>query len=79
MQEAALVEEDAERILTIPGIEPIITASFLAYAPEMEGFMQGRDFAAWPAASFPSGIRPAARRGRPTQASWGNPTYDVRY
>ena len=47
MWEAALLDEDAQRIRTIPGIGPIIAAAFLAYAPEMESFMQGRDFAAW--------------------------------
>ena len=47
MWEAALPDEDALRIRTIPGIGPIIAAAFLACAPEMESFMQGRDFAAW--------------------------------
>ena len=47
MREAALADEDAMRIRTIPGIGPINAAAFLACAPEMEGFEQGRDFAAY--------------------------------
>ena len=47
MREAALANEDAMRIQTIPGIGPINAAAFLAYAPELIEFEQGRDFAAW--------------------------------
>ena len=47
MREATLADEDAMRIRTIPGIGPINAAAFLALAPEMIEFAQGRDFAAW--------------------------------
>ena len=47
MREEALANEDAMRIQTIPGIGPINAAAFIAHAPEMTEFEQGRDFAAW--------------------------------
>ena len=47
MREAALSDEDAMRIQTIPGIGPINAAAFRAYAPDLEAFEQGRDFAAY--------------------------------
>ena len=48
-REAAPVDEDARRIRTVPVIGPIVAGAFPACAPEMEGFTQGRDFAARPA------------------------------
>ena len=39
--------ESAARLMAIPGIGPICAAAVEAFAPPMEGFRQGRDFAAW--------------------------------
>ena len=47
MAEAALADEDARRIRTIPGIGSTDAAAFMACAPLMIEFEQGRDFAAW--------------------------------
>ena len=47
MREAALADEYAMRIQTIPGIGPTNAAAFMAHASEMCAFEQGRDFAAW--------------------------------
>ena len=73
MREAALADEDAMRIQTIPGIGPIYAAALMAHASEMCAFEQSRDFAAW------LGLAPSwhstggkMRMGR--VASWGSPT-----
>ena len=41
-------DEEAARLMTIPGIGPITAMAFQAFAPPMEGFRRGRDFSAWP-------------------------------
>jgi len=40
-------DEDARRLMTIPGIGPIAATAILALAPPAETFRKGRDFAAW--------------------------------
>lgn len=40
-------DEDARRLMTIPGIGPITATALLALAPPAESFRNGRDFAAW--------------------------------
>ena len=47
MAEAAKQDQDIRRLRTMPGIGPITAAAFLAFAPPMESFRRGRDFAAW--------------------------------
>lgn len=47
MKETAKRDDIARRIQTMPGIGPINAAAFLAFAPPMESFRCGRDFAAW--------------------------------
>ena len=42
-----MADEDARRIRTIPGIGLTNAAAFMAHAPLMIEFGQGRDFAAW--------------------------------
>ena len=39
-------DEDARRLMTIPGIGPV-TAAAIALAPPAQTFKRGRDFAAW--------------------------------
>ena len=39
--------EDMKRLMTIPGIGPICAMALHAFAPPMESFGCGRDFAAW--------------------------------
>ena len=36
------------RLMSIPGIGPVSAMAFQAFAPPMESFRRGRDFAAWP-------------------------------
>ena len=43
-----MADEDARRIRTIPGIGLTDAAAFMARAPPMIEFAQGRDFAACP-------------------------------
>jgi transposase len=39
--------EEARRLMTIPGIGPVIATALVALAPPRESFARGRDFAAW--------------------------------
>lgn len=47
MRDTAKRDDTARRLQTMPGIGPINAAAFLAFAPPMENFRKGRDFAAW--------------------------------
>ena len=40
-------DENAARLMSMPGIGPICAMAILAFAPPMESFRNGRDFAAW--------------------------------
>ena len=44
---SARQDEEAARLMTIPGIGPISAMAVQAFAPPMESFRRGRDFAAW--------------------------------
>ena len=39
--------EELRRLMTIPGVGPICAMAVYAFAPTMETFGRGRDFAAW--------------------------------
>ena len=43
----ARANETARRLMTIPGIGPLIAVAMVALAPPPETFRRGRDFAAW--------------------------------
>ncbi len=51
--------ETARRLETLPGVGPITALAFDAFAPDMNTFRRGRDFAAWlglvPRQQFPEG------------------------
>ena len=40
-------QEEIKRLMTIPGVEPNCAMAVNAFAPPMESFRRGRDFAAW--------------------------------
>ncbi|ACM31359.1 IS110 family transposase [Rhizobium rhizogenes] len=40
-------DETARRLMTIPGVGPLIASALVASAPPPETFQRGRDFAAW--------------------------------
>jgi len=40
-------DEEAARLMSIPGVGPITAMALQAFAPPMESFRRGRDFAAW--------------------------------
>ena len=40
-------DEDAVRLMSVPGIGPVCALAIQAFAPPLEGFERGRDFAAW--------------------------------
>jgi transposase len=66
----------ARRLMTIPGVGPIVSTAITALVPAAEGFRAGRDFAAWlgltpvqksknrPAANKNSVLFPNAANGR---------------
>lgn len=43
----AKTDEVARRLMTIPGIGPLIATAIATLAPPLEAFRKGRDFAAW--------------------------------
>ena len=47
LRACARQDEDAARLMTIPGIGPIGAMALQAFAPPMESFRRGRDFSAW--------------------------------
>ena len=47
LRACARQDEDAARLMTIPGIGPISAMALQAFAPPMESFRRGRDFSAW--------------------------------
>ena len=65
----ACQDEEAARLMTIPGIGPITAMAVHAFAPPMESFRRGRDFAAWlglvPRQYTTGGNRPAGKRRSP--------------
>jgi transposase len=44
---AVKADKDARRLISIPGVGPIIAATVKAVVPDPAGFRSGRDFAAW--------------------------------
>ena len=47
LRASAREDEETARLMTIPGIGPIIAMALQAFAPPMESFRRGRDFSAW--------------------------------
>ena len=47
IRERARQDELAKRLMTIPGIGPVIATAIQTLAPPIETFDRGRDFAAW--------------------------------
>ena len=47
LRRRASVDDTARRLTTIPGVGPITAAAITPFAPPMETFSKGRDFAAW--------------------------------
>ncbi len=47
MRRTCRSEENAARLLTIPGVGPITASAIIAGVPNIHGFRSGRDFAAW--------------------------------
>lgn len=47
LRRRASTDDTARRLTTIPGIGPIAAAAITTFAPPMETFSKGRDFAAW--------------------------------
>ena len=44
---SARQDEEARRLMSVPGIGPISAMAIQAFAPPMESFRRGRDFSAW--------------------------------
>src|SRR5260370_35384251 len=43
----AKADPTAKRLMTIPGVGPVVATALVALAPEASTFRRGRDFAAW--------------------------------
>ena len=47
LRASARRDEEAKRLMSIPGIGPITASALQAFAPPMASFRRGRDFSAW--------------------------------
>ena len=47
MRTEAASDAEAKRLMTMPGIGPVTAMAIAAFAPPMDQFRRGRDFAAW--------------------------------
>ncbi len=47
LRDCARHDDEAARMMTIPGVGPITAMALQAFAPPMESFRRGRDFSAW--------------------------------
>ncbi len=47
LRESALQDEEARRLMSIPGVGALGAMAIQAFAPPMESFRRGRDFSAW--------------------------------
>jgi transposase len=47
IKQLARQQDSSKRVMTIPGVGPICATAVEAFAPPMESFNSGRDFAAW--------------------------------
>ena len=47
IEELAKRDAGCERLMTVPGIGPIISSAMVAAIGTGDGFVKGRDFAAW--------------------------------
>lgn len=47
LRASAYADEEARRLMSIPGVGPITASAIQAYAPPVERFGRGRDFSAW--------------------------------
>ena len=47
LRASAREDEEARRLMSIPGVGPISASAIQAFAPPMESFRRGRDFSAW--------------------------------
>jgi len=47
LQAMATTHPESQRLLTIPGIGPITATALIAAVGDVEGFTNGRQFAAW--------------------------------
>ncbi len=47
LRASACADEEARRLMRVPGIGPVTASALRAFAPPMESFRRGRDFSAW--------------------------------
>ena len=47
LRASARQDDEAARAMTVPGVGPVVAMAIQAFAPPLEGFRRGRDFAAW--------------------------------
>lgn len=71
ISERAKRDEVAKRLMTVPGIGPMIATAIEALAPPIETFRSGRDFSAWIGLTPYSG-RPAERNVSVAPRAWAS-------
>ncbi len=69
LRTCARQDEEASRLMTIPSVGPITAMAVQAFAPPMESFRRGRDFAAF-LGLVPRQHTPAASRGWARYPRW---------
>jgi transposase len=71
----AKADPAAKRLMTIPGVGPVIATALVALAPAASTFQRGRDFAAW-LGLVPGSTQAAARSGLGEQRRWASAACD---
>ena len=73
LRAAAAEDATARRLQTMPGVGPVTAMAVAVFAPPMEHFRNGRDFAAW-LGWCRSSTPPAARSGWARSPRWASAT-----
>ena len=77
MRRTCRSEENAARLLTIPGVGPITASAIIAGVPNIHGFRSGRDFAAHGSAWCRGKTQAAGRNALEGSPRWAIGRYDA--
>lgn len=72
LEDASKTDCELRRLCTIPGIGPVTAGAVAAFAPDLDTFDSGRNFAAW-LGLVPRQRSTGARPGWRRSARWGRP------
>ncbi|WP_198144918.1 transposase, partial [Pseudorhodobacter aquimaris] len=68
----AKTDEAPSRLMTIPGVGPMCATTIQAFAPPMEEFSNGREFAARVAGLYQGRSRPVGDKSWVEPQKWGS-------